>query len=105
MELTIDIRADDAGRHVVAPHGELDLATHRQLREAIDELLLAGKVDVVVDLDHTTFIDSTALGTLIGARRRAHSLKGSFAILCRNPELLRIFRATSLDRMFEILDS
>lgn len=99
----VDVRVDAGGRHVVTPHGEIDVGSHRQLREAINELLVAGNVHIVVDLDHTTFLDSTALGILIGARRRAYALKGSFALHCSNPELLRVFRATSLDRVFDIL--
>ena len=91
------------GTHVVSPRGEIDLATHRQLREAIQELLVAGNVDIVVDLTHTTFLDSTALGTLIAARRRTHALKGSFAIRCEDETLLKVFRATSLDRVFTIV--
>ena len=90
---------------MVAPHGEIDLATHTQLSTAIVELLDAGKVDIVVDLSHTTFLDSTALGTLISARRRAYSRKGSFEILCSNERLLRIFQVTSLDKVFSIREA
>jgi anti-sigma B factor antagonist len=104
-QFTVDTWSDAHGRHVVAPRGELDVATHRYLREAIHELVLAGKVDIVVDLNHTTFLDSTALGTLISARRRTHALKGSFAILCDDERLLQVFRVTSLDRVFTIISS
>lgn len=105
QEFTVDTHEAPEGHHVVVPRGEIDLATQRQLSDVIRELLLAGKVDLVVDLDHTTFMDSTGLGTLISARRRAHALKGSFAIRCRNDDLLRLFRATSLDRVFTIVQA
>lgn len=91
---------DDQGRHVVAPHGEVDIATYRSLRGAINELLTVGHVDLVVDLTHTAFLDSTGLGALIGARRRAHALKGSLAIRCEDPRILQVFRITGLDRVF-----
>lgn len=103
QDFTVELRTDSQGRHVVVPHGDLDLATHRELREAINELVLAGNVDIVVDLDHATFMDSTALGTLIGARRRAHAMRGTFVVVCTNEDLLRLFRATSLDRVFTIV--
>ena len=103
QELEVEVRADADGRHVVTPCGELDLASHRRLRDAIDELVLTGRVDIVVDLNRTTFLDSTALGTLISARRRTHAFNGSFAILCSDERLLRVFRATSLDRVFKII--
>ena len=101
-EFSIELGTDAEGRQVVAPHGEMDLATHAQLLRTIEDLLDAGQVDIVVDLSHTTFLDSTALGTLISARRRAYARKGSFAIRCTNPRLLRIFEVTCLDKVFEI---
>lgn len=102
---SIELSTDAEGRQVVAPHGEMDLATHTQLLRAIEDVLDAGRVDIVVDLSHTTFLDSTALGTLISARRSALAHEGSFVILCSNPRLLRLFEVTSLDQVFEIRDS
>jgi anti-sigma B factor antagonist len=102
---SIELATDAEGRQVVAPYGEMDLATHTQVLRDIEDLLDAGKVDIVLDLSHTTFLDSTALGTLIGVRRRVQAREGSFAILCSNPRLLRLFEVTSLDKVFEIRDS
>jgi anti-sigma B factor antagonist len=104
-EFSIEVRPDAEGRQVVAPRGEIDLVTHLQLSKAITELVAEGKVDIVVDLSDVTFLDSTALGTLIGARRRTYAHNGSFSILCSNERLLRVFRATSLDRVFTIRES
>ena len=101
MQLEIEIRPD-RGRHVVIPRGELDLVTQSQLKEAINELVVAGHVDLVVDLDETSFMDSTGLGALIGARRKTHAFKGSFAIVCSQERLLKLFRITSLDKVFAI---
>ncbi|HET9859124.1 MAG TPA: STAS domain-containing protein [Nocardioidaceae bacterium] len=101
MQLEIDVRPD-AGRHIITPRGEIDLATQGQLKAVIEDLVVAGHVDLVLDLDQTTFLDSTGLGVLIGARRKAHAFKGSFAIVCSRRELLKLFRITSLDKVFTI---
>jgi len=85
---------------VVAVSGEIDLASHMLLRSKIDELLMAGPADIVVDLTETTFLDSTALGTLIGARRRAHGLRGSLAIVLGNRQVTRVFELTGLKKVF-----
>lgn len=100
QSFSVETTVDDRGRHVVAPRGEIDVATYRQLRSVINELLTVGHVNLVVDLSHTAFLDSTALGALIGARRRAHALKGSLAIRCEDPKILQVFRLTGLDRVF-----
>ena len=104
MQLEIEIKAED-GRYVVIPRGEVDLVTQAQLKEAINELVVGGNVDIIVDLDETTFLDSTGLGALIGARRKTHAFMGSFAIVCTQERLLKIFRITSLDKVFAIRDT
>jgi anti-sigma B factor antagonist len=101
MQLEIEIKADQ-GRYVVIPRGEVDLVTQTQLKEAINELVVAGHVDIIVDLEETTFLDSTGLGALIGARRKTHTFMGSFAIVCTQERLLKLFRITSLDKVFAI---
>ncbi|MGO4258173.1 STAS domain-containing protein [Marmoricola sp. RAF53] len=88
------------GTEVLAVCGELDLANHTRLRDSIQELLMAGPADILVDLTETTFIDSTALGTLVGARRRAHGLQGGLAIVLGNRQVTRVFEQTGLTKVF-----
>lgn len=90
---------------VLTPTGEVDVSSYSELRDRIGELLQRGRANVVIDLTGTTFLDSTALGALIGGRRRAHAAGGSFAIICANPQLLKLFAVTKLDLVFEVLPS
>jgi anti-sigma B factor antagonist len=102
VELHIDREAD--GRfEILALKGELDIATQKDLRAAVDEALASGRVDLVVDLNETTFIDSTALGVLIASRRKAEASHGSFTILCDQPRVLRVFEITRTDQVFHLL--
>jgi anti-sigma B factor antagonist len=101
MQFEIKQRTEN-GHHIVMPCGDVDIATQGQLRDAIEELVVAGHVNLVVDLDETTFLDSTGLGALIGARRKAHTFKGSFAIICSDESLLKMFWLTNLDKVFTI---
>ena len=104
MQLEIEVRAED-GHHVVVPRGEIDLVSQLQLKEVINDLVVAGHVHLVVDLDETTFLDSTGLGALIGARRMTHAFRGSFSLVCSNERILRLFTITSLDKVFKIRDA
>lgn len=104
--MELDIEHTAVGDHdVLAPSGEVDLSSYTQLRDRIGELLDAGRTHVVIDLSSTSFLDSTALGALIGGRRRAYAAGGSFAIICANPQLLRLFTITKLDLVFDVLPS
>jgi len=104
VELEIDHSAE-GDYDILAPHGELDLATYIQLRDRINELLSTGRTNVVMDLSATEFLDSTALGALIGGRRRAYAAGGSFTVVCSRPQLLKLFEATKLDLVFSVLPS
>ena len=104
MHLQIDV--DHRGGYtVLSPQGEVDFATGPQLKDAITERLVAGEVNVVVDLLAVDFIESTGLGALIGGRRRAHALRGSLSLVCTEEQMLKIFRITGLDKVFAIHDT
>ena len=104
MHLLIDVeRIND--HTVLSPRGEIDFATGPKLKEAITERLMAGEVTLVVDLLAVDFIESTGLGALIGGRRRAHALKGSLVLVCTEEQMLKIFRITGLDKVFQIYES
>jgi anti-sigma B factor antagonist len=60
----------EAGRAIVIPSGELDLATVEGLGAAIDGLVDAGFKTVVLDLRRLTFIDSTGLRLIVRESRR-----------------------------------
>ena len=101
--MQLDIESEVVhGYTVVVPRGELDLVTQTELKRYVNDLVVNGKVNLVVDLNHTTFLDSTGLGALISARRQTHTFHGSFAIVCDNPRLLRLFKIVSLDKVFTI---
>jgi anti-sigma B factor antagonist len=55
---------------VVVVQGEHDIYTAPTLRERLDEALDRGG-GIVVDLTKATFVDSSVLGALLDARRRA----------------------------------
>ena len=79
--------------------GELDLYTAPQLHAALDEATDGGARHLAVDLAEVAFIDSTALGVLIGASKRLHSKEGALAIVCRHEKIRRVFQITGLDQV------
>src|SRR5665647_3241514 len=94
-------RAGD-GLGIVALSGEVDIYTAPQFKECMLELLDAGVDRLVVDLSGVTFIDSTALGVLIGGVRRVHSADGAMALVVTSRAVERVLSITGLDRVFTI---
>jgi anti-sigma B factor antagonist len=87
---------------VVAASGELDLATSPGLRELLEAHLDAGRSTIVVDLRAVTFLDSTALGVLVGALKRCRELNGDLRLVVTEQRTLKLFTITGLNEMFSI---
>lgn len=69
----------EAGRTVVAVTGELDMATAPDLDRALAGATDGGATGIVVDLSACTFIDSTAITTLLRRHRGLADGKGDGA--------------------------
>ena len=80
MEANPIVLDDTAGDVVVVVvEGEHDIYTAPTLRERLDEALDRGG-GIVVDLTAATFVDSSVLGALLDARRRALEGKQGFVV-------------------------
>lgn len=90
------------GRSVVSVTGELDVATAPDLRARLDEAIDAGSTVVIADLLGVTFLDSTALGVLIGALKKCQAAGGDLRIVIAEPRLLKIFEITGLTELFSL---
>ena len=104
MELGLAVRDQDAWT-VLTVSGEIDIATAPSLRERLHSLLAEGKRQIVVDLDDVGFLDSTALGVLVGVLKRARSEDGEVRIVCTQPRVRKVFEITRLDSAFDLFDS
>jgi anti-anti-sigma factor len=94
--LTITVRRE-RGVVIAAVTGEIDIATVTRLRERLFELAENGGT-LIVDLNRVTFIDSTGLGALIGAARRAAARGGSLHAVCARPQTRKLLWLTGVDR-------
>jgi anti-sigma B factor antagonist len=101
-EFSLSSEPIDDSRHVVAVAGEIDLFTAPDLKAALSEALESGHTRIVVDLSQTTFLDSTALGVLIGAVKRLRSRDGVLTIVNSDPNIAKTFEITGLDQIFVI---
>jgi anti-sigma B factor antagonist len=90
------------GISTVSVVGEIDIATAPTLREILESTIDSGIHIVVVDLLGVTFIDSTALGVLIGALKRCNEAGGSMRIAVADPRVLKVFEITGLTDLFSI---
>lgn len=76
--------------------GEIDLHSAPQLRAELHRLGESGINHLIVDLAEVTFIDSTGIGALVGALRRARESGGNVAFCCARSRVRRVFEITGL---------
>jgi anti-sigma B factor antagonist len=95
----------DNGLPVIAVTGEIDVATAPQLREALHGVIAQGHSTVVLDLLGVTFLDSTALGVLVGGLKRCRELDGELHIVVHDARIRKIFEITGLNKVFPIVDA
>ena len=101
MNLLID-KSTANGAYVIKVDGELDVYTAPRLKDAIDEGLAGGHKTLVVDLLNVGFLDSSALGVLVGGLRKVNSEHGELRLVMDDPHLAKIFRITGFDGMFVV---
>lgn len=90
---------------VITVAGEVDIYTAPRLKECLLGLLDEGVGRVAIDLSGVSFIDSTALGVLIGGVRRVNDSGGSMALVVTGRSVRRVLSITGLDRVFAIYDT
>jgi len=101
MELEIRTQLDGT-TCTMTLDGEVDVYTAPRLKEELVSIIEGGCGHVIVDLENVAFIDSSGLGVLVGALRRARERDGSVRIVCTRENILKIFRITGLDKVFPI---
>ncbi len=102
MDVTTTVQTEDDGTVVVAVSGEVDTFTGPQLRSALLEALESGPARLIIDLSAVTFLDSSGLGVLVGARRRMAEQGRRTVLVITSPTLLRLLAITALDRSFTV---
>lgn len=102
-ELSIDIKSEHNGDAIVFRlRGSLDLATSPSVRAALVEAADKDRHDIIVDLTHLAFLDSTGLGALIGAHRRAAEHGGRVRLIVQDGPIARLLNITGLMRVFPV---
>ena len=90
---------------VVAAGGELDLYTSERLRDKLADVLELGGRRILVDLTGVSFMDSTALGVLVGAAKKLQSSGGQMVLVADDPRVTRVIEMTGLARVFRVESS
>ncbi len=104
--LSVEIKSEHAGEAIVYRlRGSLDMATAPSLRGALAEAADNGKHDIIVDCSQLEFLDSTGLGALIGAHKRALEHGGRVRLIVNDGPIQRLLTITGLMTVLAVYSS
>jgi len=87
---------------VVRPQGELDFFSADELRQILRQECDAGRRALLLDPGEIRYIDSSGLGLLIEIQHTFNTAGGRMALASIVPDVVNIFRNTSLIRFFDV---
>lgn len=105
MELNIQSKRTDDGVAIITVEGELDLYTAPRLKESLMAALEDDVLKIVVNMTGVHFIDSSALGVLIGGVKRLKPKGGRLVLVSVDENVNWIFQITGLNAVFDIFHS
>lgn len=86
---------------VVSFRGEFDLEHSPVARDVLLRCVSRGR-DLLVDLSGVSYIDSSAIASLVEAFQEARKRGSRFALAAVSPSAMRVFELARLDQVFTI---
>jgi anti-anti-sigma factor len=101
------IRAETSTDHAVVVQlaGDVDVESAREVRERLYAVLdgvPGGARLMVVDLSRAEFVDSSGLGALVAASRRARERECGFSLVNPAPMIARVLEMSGMDQAWPI---
>ena len=87
---------------VVHIHGELDMYSSPHAKETMSNLMAEGCRYLLVNLQHTEYLDSTGLGLFVGLLKRVREQGGDVRLISPSPRVRRMLEITRLTMAFGI---
>jgi anti-sigma B factor antagonist len=101
IEFTVDVGAGPDGS-VVTPHGELDIATQRQLREVLQQQSTSGAV--TLDLSGLRFLDTSGLRLILETTEASRRDGFAFHVLPGSAAVQRLFEVAGVAELVPFRD-
>ncbi|MBI3628299.1 MAG: STAS domain-containing protein [Candidatus Rokubacteria bacterium] len=90
------------GVTLVVPKGDLDMGTADQMKRTLTELIEKGQSKLVMDLTDVAYVDSSGLGALVAAMKRARAVGGNLKLCGLQEDVRSIFEMTRLIKVMAV---
>jgi anti-sigma B factor antagonist len=101
--MAFDIRESEReGIVILALKGRLTVGEASTVREKVNELVAAGRVNIILDLQNVDYIDSTGLGSMVICFTTVKKAGGALKLLNLNKRNIELLLLTKLHTIFEV---
>ncbi|MBG91162.1 MAG: hypothetical protein CL521_05035 [Actinobacteria bacterium] len=83
---------------VLQIQGELDVHTCPMVKEKAEVILDASPSKLVLDLDQTSYIDSTGLGVIVYMAKQMADQSGTVYVLTSQPQIRKVYEVSGIGR-------
>lgn len=99
MKIIVD---DITDGKTIRPHGKIDILTSAELRSMLNDLTKMKVMNIVVDLEQVTYIDSSGLATLLEGLKNLKEYDGKMKLINVPDRILKVLSLMKLDMIFDI---
>lgn len=82
---------------------KIDSTVAPSLKAEFITLFQSGTVNLLLNMEHIKYVDSSGLSALLMAQRMAQNTSGLLVLAALNPHVNKLIRISKLDAVFEIL--
>jgi anti-sigma B factor antagonist len=80
----------------------IDAHNSGELKEYLLQMIEGGEMQIIVQLEHVRFIDSSGLGALLSGNKHIIAKSGKLALANIQKQVLSMFELTRLNRVFDM---
>ncbi|WP_136806953.1 STAS domain-containing protein [Desulfosediminicola flagellatus] len=89
---------------IITLSGRFDASTVKDFKSTVNSLIIKTSGGLVFDMAAVTFVDSTALGSLVSLLRAFREKDGDIKIAALTNKIRSVFDLTRLNQVFDIYD-
>ena len=93
------------GVRVIALQGPIDVSKAMELRDLLGQQIDTASARVLLDLSQVTLIDSSGIGILVTAHRRADGQGAKFALAGATGTVARVFEMTRTNKLLSLYET
>ncbi len=101
----LSIGAEKNKKNLLTGEIELDIQNQSKFVETIDILFDSGKINIIVDMTHISYIDSSGLWAIFEGHKKATEKKGNLLLINPAKDVKRVLDITKISSKINIFTS